>query len=405
MKRVSQPLLTLLRTTVLRALAALPTLATVLGASLAVEALADDGTPVSFFALRPGTTARGVGLSGATVAFPADSELAFGNPATSVWQRGLIDLRYIGSTHKHAMPDFGSPNDAGKETGFTGAVSVKPFDQGAVSAGYASLRTSYARVVDPRVWRGVDTEALELPALFSARIHERISIGGGVSFSRRTYWRKAGEDAFSTTRTASQTYEGKTWRMGFLGAVYDTLSVGASYEAARSLPRGRAEGDTSAVSGKYVEPWTAKFGLCYLLFPSEQSPLQVENTFLLEANLMGWAAEGENALHPAGLGEESNARLAFLSTETLPKAKTRYVTSEKIVPRLGIQTMWFRSSNTEINTFVGAWFEPEYMSTRGSALHTSLGAEFSLWYFVVQAGADLARDEARTLFGAGIAVR
>jgi hypothetical protein len=360
---------------------------------------------VSFFALRNAGSARSVGLAGATVAAPADADSAFGNPASLVWQRGLLGVSYFSWSHSATDPAVSSV-DAGEQEGMVVAGTLKPFESLAAGVGYASTSGGYSRAVHERSALDVAVEGSDLPLMASARIHERVSLGGGVTFSRRQYARGAGETRDATTRRARQEYAGRTWKVGLIGAVFDTLSAGFSYEAARELGRSGGEGDESSRPGRYVDPWVAKFGLCYLLAPTESSLLRIENTFFLGVDLLGFPGDAGIVRHPAATLSEETAALAWPG----PRARAdvnpaRYDDGQRAVPRLGIETAWFRTNAAELSTWLGSWWEPAYVAGRGGAFHTTVGAQFSLWWLMVQGAVDISRDGPRAVLGAGIRAR
>lgn len=366
------------------------------------EALALES--VSFFALRNTGTARSVGLSGATVAFPGDDELAFGNPATTVWQRGMLGFRYASWSHDKASPQV-TGVDSGAERGTTLSGSVRALQAAGASVGYTKQTALFTRQIHERSALDVSLSSSDLPVMASVKVHSRVSIGGGMTFSSRDYARGAGEELHSTVKASSQTYSGRSWKLGLIGAVYDTLSVGFSFESAKELSRTGGEGNESSRARGYVDPWVAKFGLAYLLAPTESSLLHIENTFFVGFDVLGFPADAGRVRHVSATLQEEDAGLVWLEPKTQTSSASKYADGQRMVPRLGIETAWFRTSVAELNTWVGSWWEPAYVAGREGSFHTTVGAQISLWALVVQAAADVSRDETRTILGAGIALR
>ncbi|MCA2960707.1 MAG: hypothetical protein IOD12_10675 [Silvanigrellales bacterium] len=360
---------------------------------------------MSFHALRNAGSARSVGLAGSSVAYPGDDELAFGNPASTVWQRGLLGFRYASWSHDKAIPKL-TGIDAGAQRGSQLAGSVRALQSAGASVGYTKSTAKYTRRVHERAALDLSLSSSDLPVMAAVKVHERVSLGGGMTFSSREYGRGAGEDVTSTTQRSRQSYAGRNWKLGLIGAVFDSLSVGFSYESARSLDRSGGEGDESTLPKRYVDPWVAKFGICYLLAPTESSLLNIENTFFLGADLVGFPEDAGRVRHAGATLLEEDAALAWPASKTLGATNaSRYSEGQRLVPRIGIETAWFRTDVAELNTWVGSWWEPAYVEGREGAFHTTVGAQISLWALVVQAAADLSRDETRTILGAGLALR
>ena len=134
--------------------------------------------------------------------------------------------------------------------------------------------------------------------------------------------------------------------------------------------------------------------------PSSSSFLQID--------FFSWAFSGVSQLyHPTVMLFDENESVPFRTPEAGTQAaasseESRYILGLAAVPRLGIQTTWFRWENFHFSTSLGSWYEPKYISGLDPAVHTSIGAAVNLWRVSLSAAADFARENVRPVFGVGV---
>lgn len=369
-----------------------------LGAALLPAAHATNG----YFPHGFGIKAQGMG--GASIATANDAFAGVNNPASAVFAGSRMELgaalfmpdRAMSRTNVPAAfgPAFGAAETSGRtaflipEFGYNAvlsqrlAVGISVYGNGGMNTSYpggntlcpTGPSTPPAAGLNPLCGQGklgVDLMQLIVAPTVAYKLNEQHAVGispllvlqrfeayGAQGFANQS------QNPSALSNNGKDTSRGLGIRLGYMGKLSDTVSVGASYSPKTSMSRFNKYAGLFAEQGKFNIPANYGVGAAFQVTPAVQ--LAVDYTRI---NYSKVPAIGNPAMSLSPMGSDAGGGFGWKDVETV-KVGVQWQMNDKTTLRVGV--------NRGTNPVTGAHITPNIMAPGVMTTHLTLGGTYQL---------------------------
>ncbi len=298
------------------------------------------------------------GMGGAGMAMPEDALSAADNPAGMVWVGNRIDFgvdwfRPVRHTQLGLGPGpFGAEYSGNDDQNFlipefgynrmlnaNSSLGVSVYGHGGMNTNYANLNTATGGAIFGQGKLGVDLMQLFISPTYSVKVSPDHSLGVSLNFAYqrfKAYGIQNFDNPFASSAPGSVTnngYDSSTGlglRVGWLGQLSPSVSVGASYQSKTRMGKFDKYRGLFAEQGGFDIPEKYGVGIAVKATPRMMVVLDLERI-----NYSKIKSIGNSGNIPALLGTDNGPGFGWRDMTVL-KLGTSYVLNNKLTLRGGV---------------------------------------------------------------------